>query len=68
MGDRIPFKALMPNRKYIQKKIVAYHNYFRGNVMPKARDMLRMVGTYAISIFKAMCEHLFFFTFFVEMA
>lgn len=43
LGDRIPYRALMPHRKRIQKKIVLYHNYFRTKVIPRAANMLRMV-------------------------
>lgn len=43
MGDQIPFKGLMPNRKRVQRKIVFYHNYFRSSVIPRASNMLMMV-------------------------
>lgn len=43
MGDHIPLRTLMPNRKRIQNKIVTYHNYFRTKVIPRASNMLKMV-------------------------
>ncbi|CAH1368353.1 unnamed protein product [Tenebrio molitor] len=41
-GDKIPLRAIIPNRRKIQKKIVTYHNFFRTKVVPKAANMLRM--------------------------
>ncbi|XP_063932035.1 cysteine-rich secretory protein 2-like [Zophobas morio] len=42
MGDKIPFKAIFPNNRRIQRRIVRYHNSFRTRVIPKAANMLRM--------------------------
>lgn len=42
-GERISKQHLAPIHKQVQDKIVLYHNYFRANVQPSARDMLRMV-------------------------
>ena len=42
-GERISKQHLSPINKHVQDKIVLYHNYFRANVSPAAKDMLLMV-------------------------
>lgn len=41
-GERISKQHLSPINKHVQDKIVLYHNYFRANVSPAAKDMLLM--------------------------
>ncbi|KAK3921014.1 Cysteine-rich secretory protein 3 [Frankliniella fusca] len=41
-GARIPKQHLTPIHKHVQDKIVLYHNFFRANVEPSAKDMLLM--------------------------
>nr|XP_023018446.1 cysteine-rich secretory protein 2-like isoform X1 [Leptinotarsa decemlineata] len=42
MGDRIPMISINPVQARVQRNIVLYHNFFRSNVRPSARNMLRM--------------------------
>ncbi|CAH1183520.1 unnamed protein product [Phaedon cochleariae] len=42
MGDLINMKSLDPKKLRVQRKIVLYHNFFRSNVKPSAKNMLRM--------------------------
>ncbi|CAG9771976.1 unnamed protein product [Ceutorhynchus assimilis] len=42
MGDRLPFRAISPERQRVRNKIVMYHNYFRSRVEPRAGNMLKM--------------------------
>jgi len=39
----MPRNMLSPDSKRTQRKIVAYHNYFRAHVKPNAANMLEMV-------------------------
>ncbi|GLV37876.1 uncharacterized protein CBL_06422 [Carabus blaptoides fortunei] len=42
LGDEIPNGALMPHNHQVKRKIVLYHNFFRGRVVPPASNMLKM--------------------------
>ncbi|CAG7819595.1 unnamed protein product [Allacma fusca] len=41
-GNRMPKSMLTTESRKVQEKIVAYHNFFRANVRPKASNMLEM--------------------------
>lgn len=41
-GERIAKHHLSPINKHVQDKIVLYHNFFRANVKPPAKNMLLM--------------------------